>query len=169
MPARHNPVGWWKVRLPVLGLALLCSSCAVQDAEAPASVSGPDYEAELALIEETRSAFQTALKAGRYEDLGSYVTPDVVTVAPGSAEWERMRELGADRGTPFPYDSISMHPAETVVVSDSVAWDFGVSVVYYTDEEGTVQELHDTFLAILKKGPDGVWRLHREVASSRVQ
>ena len=75
MPARHNPVGWWKVRLPVLGLALLCSSCAVQDAEAPASVSGPDYEAELALIEETRSAFQTVLKAGRYEDLGSYVTP----------------------------------------------------------------------------------------------
>jgi ketosteroid isomerase-like protein len=160
----------WKPGLLALGLALLCSSCSSQDTETTAVTAGePDYEAELALIEETRSAFQVAIRSGRYDELGRYVTPDFIAVAPGSADWELMFQLGADRATPFPYDSISMRPIETVVVSDSVAWDFGVSAVYYTDEEGAVQQLSDTFLAIIKKGADGVWRLHREVASSRVQ
>ena len=80
-----------------------------------------------------------------------------------------MEALGAERGTPFPYDSIRMHPIEAVLASDSVAWDFGTSRVYYTDADGVVRELRDTDLAILTKGPDGVWRLHREVASSRVE
>ncbi len=145
-----------------LGFSLVYGSCVGPVADGPRI----DRAAEHALIEQTRSAFQSALNAGRYEELGQYVTPDVVTIAPGSAEWELMRELGADRGTPFPYDSIFMHPSETVVVNDSTAWDFGQSVIYYTGPNGEVAELRDTFLAILKKGEDGVWRLHREVASA---
>ena len=147
---------------------LLVLGCAAQRNGA-ATASTLNVDRELAGIEKTRAAFTAALKAGRPQDLGGLVTPDARTVGPGAAEWDVMRRLGASRGTPFPYDSIVMRPIETVVVNDSIAWDFGTSSVYFTNEQGHVQELQDTFLAILKKGPDGVWRLHREVASARVE
>lgn len=127
-----------------------------------------DIASELAAIEETRSAFESAIKEGRYQDLQKFTTTDVITVGPGNAHWNAMYKLGADRGR-FPYDSIIMNPTETVIVNDSIAYDFGTSKVYYTDENGQSRMLEDTFLAILKKDKDGVWKLHREVASSKVK
>lgn len=128
-----------------------------------------DPAVELEGIEATRNAFMSAIAEKRYADLGAVVTEDLLTVPPGSTEWQVMGALGIERGTPFPYDSIRMQSMETVLASDSVAWDLGTSRVYYTDADGSVQELRDTYLAILKKGSDGVWRLHREVASSLVR
>lgn len=149
----------------VLVTSLLLLGCATQGNDA---TTGPAVavERELAGIEETRAAFIAALKASRPQDLRGLVTADFRNVGPGAPEWELMRELGASRNTPFPYDSIAMRPIETVVVNDSVAWDFGTSTVYFTNEQGEVQELQNTFLAILKKGTDGVWRLHRELATA---
>jgi len=156
------------MRLRILYLPLLLSvGCSAPQSE-PVEPEPIDTAAALAGIEETRAAFAAALREGRYEDLGRLVTADVITVGPGSSDWEAMRQLGMERSTPFPYDSIVMRPLETVVVSDSVAWDFGTSQVYFTNAGGEVQQLEDTFLAILKKEADGVWRLHREVASSLV-
>ena len=124
-------------------------------------------EEELAGINDTRNAFQKALKEKNYDILGNLVTPEFKTVSPGSNDWNSMYQMYPERG-PFPYDSIIMNPNETIIVSDSAAYDFGVSRVFYTDTIGNVVELNDTFLVILKKGGDGVWRLHREVASSKV-
>lgn len=152
---------------PILG-TLLLATLIVGCAPSSPDTSSIDVDEALASIEQTRAAFTAALKEGRYEDLANLVTPDAKTVGPGSADWALMYQLGESRGTPFPYDSIAMRPTETVVVNDSVAWDFGTSTVYFTGEDGEVRELHDTFLAILKRGQDGVWRLHREVASSSV-
>lgn len=149
--------------------SLLALGCVEPEPEAALQTPAMDAEAELALIEETRTAFEAAVREGRYQDLADLVTSDVITVSPGGPEWERMHRLGAERNTPFPYDSIDMNPTETVIVSDSIAWDFGTSSVYFTDEGGEVRELQDTFLVILKKGSDGVWRVHREVASSSVE
>ena len=60
-----------------------------------------------------------------------------------------------------------MRPEETIIVSDSVAYDFGTSSVYYTNGDGKPVEIEDTFLAILKKDKeDGRWKLHREVATT---
>lgn len=126
-----------------------------------------DIQAELAGIEETRQAFMKAVKENDVEKIIQLSTPDVLTIAPGSDGWKDMYAVSKKQG-PFPYDSILMTPKETVIVSDSVAYDLGNSMVYYTDAEGKVVELKDTFLAILKRGKDGVWRLHREVASSNV-
>lgn len=156
------------IRHVVLVATLPLLGCEGQ--RAPAATSPRlDVERELAAIEETRAAFSAALKARRPQDLRGLVTPDARTVGPGAPDWDLMRELGANRGSPFPYDSIAMRPIETVVVNDTIAWDFGTSSVYFTNEQGEVQELQDTFLAILRKGADGVWRLHREVASARVE
>lgn len=140
-----------------------CSSPAPESADAAA---GLDVQAELAGIEQTRATFIEALRTRQYQNLGGIVTEDILTVAPGHPDWDRMYALNPE--APFPYDSIAMTPMETVLVNDSIAWDMGVSRVYFTNAAGEVEELRDTYLAILKKGSDGVWRLHREVASSRI-
>ena len=133
--------------------------------EAISDSSSMDIQAELAGIEETRQAFMKAVKENDVETIVNLSTKDIKTVAPGSDSWKDMYTVSQNKG-PFPYDSIRMNPLETIIVSDTVAYDFGNSLVYYTDAEGNVVELKDTFLAILKKGKDSVWRLHREVASS---
>ena len=95
-----------------------------------------DIQAELDAIEETRAAFQLAIKEKRYGDLAQYSADDFIGVSPGSVEWleykkEREQKLGM-----FSYDSIRMRPQETVIVSDSVAYDYGTSSVYYTNSKG---------------------------------
>jgi ketosteroid isomerase-like protein len=149
-------------------LLLLCMGCDPGTTRNEPIQPGADIASELAAIEETRSAFQTAIKEGRYEDLANYLTADAKTVGPATDGWNEMRALGAERGR-FPYDSIIMHPLETRVVSDSIAYDFGTSSVYFTDKHGAPQELQNSFLVILKKDKDGVWKLHREVASATVE
>jgi len=129
-----------------------------------------DIESELESIEKTREEFQLAIKEKRYEDLRMYATSDIISLTPvcgDCAEYKRLRKnpLGL-----FSYDSLRMKPIETVIVSDSVAYDFGISSVFYTDENGELVEITDTFLAILKKDKSsGVWKLHREVATTNVQ
>ncbi|WP_157976094.1 hypothetical protein [Lewinella sp. IMCC34191] len=44
-----------------------------------------------------------------------------------------------------------MSPKETVIVSDTVAYDHGTSKVYYTNEAGDAVEPDHSFLVILKK------------------
>lgn len=129
-----------------------------------------DIQAELASIEETRSAFQVAIKEKRYADLSQYSTSDFIGVSPGSEDWMEYKRLREEPFGQFSYDSIRMRPQETIIVSDSVAYDFGTSSVYYTNEKGESVELKDTFLVILKKDKtDGKWKIHREVASAVIK
>jgi ketosteroid isomerase-like protein len=128
-----------------------------------------DIPAELAKIEAMRKSFEQTVREKRYGDLGKFTTPDMISVGPGSADWIAYRKLREEHGNKFRYDSIIMKPKETVIVSDSIAYDFGVSSMYYTDENGTVHELEDTFLVILKRMNNGEWKLHRELASSLVE
>jgi len=129
-----------------------------------------DIQAELDSIEETRAAFQLAIKEKRYSDLSQFATPDFIGVSPGSEDWMEYKRLREEPFGQFSYDSIRMRPIETIIVSDTVAYDFGTSSVYYTNENGEPVELEDTFLVILKKDKtDGKWRIHREVASAVVE
>lgn len=126
-----------------------------------------NIQAELASIEKTRQTFMKAVKEGNGETIGKLVTDDVKIISPGSSDWSDMYKTSKNQG-PFPYDSIIMVSKETIIASEIMAYDFGISHVFYTNSEGAVVELEDTFLVILKKGEDEVWRLHREVASSNV-
>jgi len=123
-----------------------------------------DEKAERAAIEKLRDTFSAAIAEKRYGDLQQFVTADAKTVMPACAAWQKMKQLGKERGR-FPYDKIEMSPIETVIVNADTAYDFGSSKVYYEDENGEQQVITDTFLVILKK-VDGQWKLHREVASS---
>jgi ketosteroid isomerase-like protein len=152
--------------LHLLG-ALLLAFILINCQSKPNEIEPIDLKAELAGIEQTRQAFMKAVKEKDGETIGKLVTPGVAIISPGGNGWKEMYRVSPNKG-PFPYDSIIMSPKETVIVSDSVAYDFGVSRVYYTNPEGEAVELKDSFLVILKKGKDGKWRLHREVASSNV-
>ena len=92
----------------------------------------------------------------------------MISIGPGSEDWIAYRKLREQHGNKFRYDSIKMNPKETVILSDTMAYDFGISSVYYTDESGTVHKMEDTFMVIMKKTKDGEWKLHRELASSLV-
>lgn len=129
-----------------------------------------NHQAELSSIEETRAAFQLAIKEKRYDDLKKYMTSDMIAVSPGGEEWMEYRRLREEPQGQFSYDSIKMRPQETVIASDSIAYDFGTSAVFYTNENGEPVELSNTFLVILKKDKkDGMWKLHREVSSAIVE
>jgi len=134
----------------------------------PVDTDTIDVAAELAKIEEVRKSFEQTVKEKRYGDLGKFTTEDMISVGPGSEDWIAYRKLREKHGNKFRYDSIKMNPKETVILSDTMAYDFGVSSVYYTDENGTVHEMEDTFLVIMKKNKSGEWQLHRELASSLV-
>jgi len=136
----------------------------------PEPPSKMDLETEYAKIEETRAAFQLAIKEKRYGDLRQWSTKDMKGVSPGGEDWLEYKRQREARMGQFSYDSIIMTPKETVIVSDSVAYDFGTSKTYYTNDNGESVELDDTFLVIIKMDKnDGVWKLHREVASSIVE
>lgn len=126
-----------------------------------------DIQKELESIEETRAGFELAIKEKRYADLRKYATEDIISLTPICGEWKEFKTLRDNPNELFSYDSLIMRPEETVIVSDSVAYDFGTSSVYYTNAEGKPVEISDTFLAILKKDKnDGRWKLHREVATT---
>ena len=148
-----------KRMLGFIGVLLLLTACEQKQSF--------DTETELAKLEETRTKFQTLLKEKRYQEMRSVMAEGAETTGPVGEGWLEMRRLGQERGT-FPYDSIRMHPKETVIVNDTLAYDYGYSNVYYTNEEGEVVILQDTFIALIKKEKDGVWRLWREVASGKV-
>ncbi|MDC6388564.1 hypothetical protein PP182_07710 [Maribacter sp. PR1] len=127
-----------------------------------------DIRAELASIEETRAAFELAVKENRFQDLMNYGTKDAMSLTPDCGTWEAFVALQGQPSGEFHYDSLVMKPMETIVVSDSVAYDFGTSTTYYTNADGKSIGLPATYLTILKKDKnDGVWKLHREVANTR--
>ncbi|WP_268034672.1 hypothetical protein [Algoriphagus sp. PAP.12] len=100
-----------------------------------------DIQAELESIEETRTAFQLAIKEKRYGDLKQYSTSDFKAVSPGSEDWLEYKRIREKPMGQFSYDSIRMRPQETIIASDTIAYDFGTSSVYYTNAEGEPIEL----------------------------
>lgn len=145
-----------KTKLTLLLILLACT------------IHAQDIQKELAKIKETRDGFMLTIEEKRYQDLGKYSTRDMENTGPASEGFLEMYEIGKERGA-FPYDRIIMTPKETVIVSDSVAYDYGTSKVYYTNKAGEEKLLTNTYLVILKKDKKGTWLLHREVASGQVK
>lgn len=160
-------------KILLLGLALLCIGCEKTKKDSTAEVAEQngriDLKAELALIEETRAGFQLAIKEKRYKDLFNYSTQGMLSVTPGGEKWSVFNRLKENPRGEFSYDSIQINPKETVILNDSIAYDFGTSKVFYTNEEGSSIELENSFLLLLKKdSKDKTWKLFREVASSEL-
>ena len=69
-----------------------------------------DLETEYSKLEETRQAFQLAIKEKRYGDLRQFSTKDMKGVSPGSDDWLEYRRQREARLGKFSYDSIIMTP-----------------------------------------------------------
>jgi ketosteroid isomerase-like protein len=156
-----------KTQFTILAMVILFAGCSQRNGAVTDQVEDIDIVSELAAIEKLRQDFILAIKEGRYDDLNQFVSPEAKVVGPGADEWTKMYALAQERGV-FPYDSIIMHPTETVVLNETMAYDWGTSSVYYTDQTGNPVELKNSFLVLLKK-EDGEWKLFREVGSSRVE
>jgi ketosteroid isomerase-like protein len=116
-------------------------------------------------IDNLRSAYESAVAAGRPEALLPLLAEGAVMVHPGSPEWQAMAAAAA--GAPFPPDArISIRPIEVIALSEHWAYEFGTSVTTYTPP-GSSQptELRDTYLILFRKTEHG-WKAFREVASS---
>ena len=150
----------------LLMIFLFSCQAPVQEQEAKPTL---DIAAELEKIEQLRTEFQNTVKERRYDDLRKLATSDMISIGPGSEDWKAYRKLREENGNKFRYDSMIMKPIETKIISDSMAYDFGVSSIYYTDENGEVHELRDTFLLLLKRTEDGDWKMFRELASATVK
>ena len=159
-------------RFILISLILILVSCENKNSKSEinsSDVDDIDIQAELASIEKTRAGFQLAIKEKRYADLKNYSTEDIISLTPICGTWEEYKLLRNEPVGSFSYDSLIMKPKETIIVSDSVAYDFGTSSMYYTNAKGESVEIEDTFLAILKKDKnDGRWKLHREVATTNM-
>ncbi len=167
---KHLKYNSMKTQFYFLYILFLVFACAEKnDSKVELPENSYDLEAEYSKIEQLRSEFQQTIKEKRYGDLGRFTTADFKGFAPASEDWLEYQKFRQDPMSMFSYDSIIMHPQETVIVSDSVAYDFGTSNVYYTKPDGTLVELEDTFLVILKKDLEGNWKIHREVASGTVE
>lgn len=131
------------------------------------TLNSEELAKELKSIEVTRAGFIKAIDEKQYQDLANWTTKDLIQVLPNDAAWNSMFQSRGILGL-FPYDSIRMQPIETVILNDSMAYDFGVSTVYFADSLGQTNHVKDTYLALLKKDSIGRWRLFREVASSNI-
>ncbi|NBB72305.1 MAG: DUF4440 domain-containing protein, partial [Bacteroidetes bacterium] len=125
-----------------------------------------DTTAVIAQFDSLRGAYEQAVAAGDFEKMGTMLTNGAVMVQPGDPEWDTMR--AASKGPFPPGATIDITPKEVRVLSRNWAYDFGTATVEYTPEgEEEPRSLHDTYLLILRKTPDG-WKAHREVARSFV-
>ena len=152
-------------------LLLIMASCNMEDEKKEDLIiekeNSVDVEVELAKLEETRAAFQLAIKEDRFNELRNYGI-DVIASDPDCGPWSEFKELRRNPKGEFSYDSLVMRPRETIILSDTMAYDFGTSSTYYTNEFGEPVEIIATYLAIMKKDKsDGEWKLHREVGNTR--
>ncbi|QLE02411.1 hypothetical protein HX109_12900 [Galbibacter sp. BG1] len=88
---------------------LLFTSCEDETKQTDATANLPNkinLQAELNLIEETRNAFQLAIKEKRYGDLKQYSTTDFKGVSPGSEDWLEYKRIREKPMGKFSYDSI---------------------------------------------------------------
>ncbi len=119
-------------------------------------------------IDAFHNSYQLAIKEGRLTDLDNHYHKDSKVIPPGSEEWNQLSKLEEERGVIVAYDSLFIKIEETQLLNDSMAYDWGISHIYYTDRNGESQFIDDSFFVILKKR-NGQWKIFRELSSAYVE
>ncbi len=125
-----------------------------------------DTAAVLASLDSLRSAYQQAVADGDWARLGTMVTEDAVLVSPGDPARDSVR---AASDAPFPPGAtLEIEPWETRVLGPDWAYELGLGTLTWTPEGADEpRTLRDTYLVLIHRTDDG-WKVHREVASSRL-
>jgi ketosteroid isomerase-like protein len=153
-----------RIAVAVLALAAL-SACQPQD-DVSDGRAAADTAAVLASVDSLRSAYRQAVADGDWERLGGMVTENAVVVQPGGPARDSML---AASDAPFPPGAtLEIDPWETRVLGPDWVYELGLGTVTWTPEGADgPRTLRDTYLVLLHRTADG-WKVHREVASSRL-
>jgi len=144
--------------------ALLLTGCT---SSTEVRTSEPDTKSILDTIEAFHKEYEAAIIEGRLEDLDNLYSKSSKVVPPGGDDFEKLAELEKQRGLLVVYDSLFITIEETQLLNDSMAYDWGTSTIYYTDNDGNSVKIEDSFFVILKK-EGGNWKIYRELSSSAV-
>src|SRR5262249_48444075 len=114
-------------------------------------------------IRKTMEAYRTAWLANDPDQVLKTLTPDAVLMPSTSADpiagQNAIRAYWWPPNMQFTIDKFDQ-PIMDVEAGDSLAYARGTSYVVWTSS-GKTTESNANFLAVLKKGADGMWRIHR--------
>jgi ketosteroid isomerase-like protein len=143
-------------------------SCDEKNSNSSLQKNSIDYEMMLRTIDEFHNSYELAIKENRLDDLDNLYATDSKVIPPGGDEWNDLLKLAEERDIIVAYDSMLINIVETKILNDSTAYDWGTSLIYFTDREGKTQKIDDSFFVILKKRK-GQWKIFRELSSAFVE
>ncbi len=127
----------------------------------------PGLAAEVAAkdaIENQAAAFEQAFNAGDAEKVASFYTEDAAVFPPGSARIDG-RDAIRDFWAGAIETGIGDLDLQIVEVSESgdLAVDVGTLTMTAPAEGGGRTDLAGKYIVVWQRGPDGTWRLHRDI------
>jgi ketosteroid isomerase-like protein len=125
------------------------------------------HEEMMKSINKFHKSYELAIKENRLDDMDKLYTDDAKVIPAGGEEWNKLLNLAVKRGVSVAYDSLFISIEQTEILNDSMAYDWGTSKIYYTDDNNESQEVEDSFFALLKRR-NNEWKIYRELSSSVV-
>ena len=126
-----------------------------------------DVKSQLESIEAFHNEYEAAIKEGRLDDLDNLYSKKSKIIMPGGKDFEKLAKVEKERGVSVAYDSLFINIEETQILNDSMAYDWGTSTIYYTDNDSLSVKIEDSFFVLLRK-ENGKWKIYREMSSSVV-
>ncbi len=156
------------VSLALFSIVAACSQGAQQGGAQATSETGAmaavDYNAALAT---TRDAFTRAFNASDTAALSALYTQDAEQMPPNAPAIRGAHEIAAGAAQMFSMmgkPQLTLTP-ETTEGAGDVAWETGTATINGTMNGKPVQDV-SKYLVIVRKQPDGSWKLHREIWNS---
>ena len=130
----------------------------------------PDTEADTVAINTIWSAYESSLEAGDIDAWLSLWTEDGVQMPPNEAlivGKDRIRERNGAVLEQFGFEMDITN--EEVAVADDWAYSRGVFGATLTPKDGSQPiPIDGKFMTILRRQPDGTWKIHRDIFNSNV-
>ncbi len=149
----------------VLAFTSILTLAACQNAPAPAAKR--DVAADTSAINALRDQVAAAFNAHDPAALASTYASDAIEMNPNQAAIEGRQAIQAAYETMFKETAgkIAFSPLETQVAGDW-AYDRGNYTVTMTPKSGKPMEVSFKYLVIVKRQPDGAWKVYREISNN---
>ena len=154
--------------LCAVALALMFTFTGCQTAPQPEQKR--DAAADIKAINELRSQFATAYNANDAAAAAAYFADDAILMFPNQEAIEGKQAIQAALEDFFKQNAarITHTPLETEVAGDW-AYERGNITETVTPKSGKAIERSLKYLVILKRQPDGSWKIHRDMDNSNLK
>jgi len=154
-----------EVRLSVFGLTSMLMLIGCQTA--PRSAEKRDAAADAAAINALRDQFTAAYNSHDAAATAATYTDDAILLAENEAAAEGRQAIQACYAAMFQGSAVKLvlTPLETQVAGDW-AYDRGNATITVTPKSGKPIEESSRYLVIVKRQPDGSWKIYRDMENS---